>query len=590
MASLPENFKIVSKFNGYSNKQDITNLGDGFLVSGSQNVISTDGNTIAVRKGFTLFGAANAALTPIKRSFEWKTARGLEIPLRSYGTKLEFEYLNTWIKLFDVPMGETNLFEFDSIWDNNEKQDKLLFVNGNNNLREWSGGITTFASATATTITKQGTTTWKEEGFTNTGSVTIGAITYTYTGFDVTGTQITGVNPNPTLGGHVAGDLIFQTVKTNANQPATGVKNDLIAVSRNQVYLASYTSRLVYISKNTNYLDYAFSTPRVPGDGALITLDGTPTGFAIQEENIYISAGADQWYKTEFTLSQDITKEFLRIIRLKTDSQGAAIKQSAIGLMKNKIIFISNEPTLDFLGRIENVDTPQGVPLSDPIKNDFQAYNFTDAHVKYFKNNLYIALPRESRLLIFNLQKGYWEPPQILPAGRLAIINGSLYLHSNVVPETYKLFDGTSDNGNPIAANAKFSYMNFGARANKKTFNEWYTEGYISTNTTLTRKLYYDYKGIQNINSEDILGNDSFPFVLNVSSGSLGKKSLGKAKLGGSGGDEFPKFRIIHPVIEQDFWEIQPEYSSNGIDQRWELIAFGGNIDYSEADNNEIKK
>lgn len=586
---LPEEFKIVSQFRGYSNKQDITNLGDGYLVEGSQNVISTDGNTIAVRDGFTLDGSSNSALTPIRRSFEWKTSRGVEVAIRSYDNKLEFRYGGVWRQL--ATSYSSVLFEFDTIWDNNEKQDKLLFVNGDSNIYEWSGGITTLGSVGAATLTLQDLTkTWKGEGFTNTATknVIIGGITYAYTAGEGTN-QLTGVTPNPTLGGHTAGDLVFQAVATNTNKPGSNVKNDLIAVLRNQVYIASYTSRLVYVSKNTSYTDFTFSSPRLPGEGALITLDGTPTGFAPQEENMYISAGTDQWYLTNFELSADLANETLRIIRLKTDSQGAAIKQSAIGLMKNKIVFISNEPTLDFLGRVENVNTPQGVPLSDPIKNDFQDYDFTDAHVKYFKNNLYIALPRESRLLIYNIQKGYWEPPQILPAGRLAIIGGELYLHSNVVPETYKLFEGTSDNGNPIAAVARFSYMNFGARANKKVFNEWYTEGYISSNTALTRKIFYDYKGFNSINTEDILGNN-LNIILTSSSGSLGKLSLGKAKFGGSGGDEFPKFRIIHPVVEQDFWEIQPEYSSNGVDQRWELIAFGANVDYSEADNNEIKQ
>jgi hypothetical protein len=305
MSSIPENFKIVSKFNGYSNKQDITNLGEGFLVDGSQNVISTDGNTIAARKGFTLYGAANAALTPIKRSFEWKTARGLEIPLRSYDTKLEFEYLNTWYQL--ATGFSSVLFEFDSVWDNTEKQDKLLFVNGDSNLREWSGGVTTFASATATTVTKQGSSSFIEEGFVSTPkSFFINGITYTFTAFS--GDTLTGVAPDPTLAGHAVGSVIFQIIKTNATTPAAGVKNDLIAVTRNQVYLASYTSRLVYVSKNTSYIDYTFSSPRLPGDGALITLDGTPTGFAPQEENMYISAGTDQWYKTEFTLSKILLK------------------------------------------------------------------------------------------------------------------------------------------------------------------------------------------------------------------------------------------------------------------------------------------
>lgn len=586
------NFKITSEFKGYVNKREVTNLPPGFLIAGSQNVLSTDGDTVGIRQGYTLVGAANTALTPVESSYEWKTNRGDEWPVRGFGTKLQFKYTDdVW---YDLLTGLSSVdFNFTEFWNTSRAMDVLLFVNGESNIREWTGGVTTFASATINTITKEGSTTWAEEGFTTTGSIIIGGTTYTYSGGSGT-TTLTGVAPDPTAAGHAVGTVAYQAPISTANSAMTGIAaafpNDLIATLDNRVYVGSFTYRDIYLSKTNSYTDYSFATPRIPGDGALLRLDGTPTAFAPQENLMYISAGQDYWYKVVLTLSADLVNESAVIQRLKTDTQGAAKSQAMVGLMKNKIVFVSNEPTFDFLGRVENVDTPQAVPLSDPIKNDFDDLDFTNAHVKYFKNNIYIALPAESKLLIYNVQKGFWEAPQILPVRRLAIIDGDIHFHSNAVPETYKLFDGYSDNTNPIDAKARFSYMNFGDRAWQKVFTEWLSEGKIQSNTEIIMKLFYEFNGYETLVSETIAGSDS-TIVLSSSTGSLGKQSLGKSKLGGgAGGDEYPKFRVKHTEVPVDFFEMTVEYSSNDVDQRWEIIAFGPDVKFTTSDDASIKK
>jgi len=68
---------------------------------------------------------------------------------------------------------------------------------------------TTYASSTAVTITKQGAPTWAAAGFDTAGQVVIDAITYTYTGGSGT-TTLTGVTPDPTAGGHIAGAVVEQ--------------------------------------------------------------------------------------------------------------------------------------------------------------------------------------------------------------------------------------------------------------------------------------------------------------------------------------------------------------------------------------------
>lgn len=580
-------YSLVEQFKGYVNKVDQTKLGPGYLVSGSQDVVSTDGETIAQRQGYTLDGAANTALTPITWSTEWLTKRGLEVPLRAYDDELEYRYSGAWYRLADswtaLPKDAAEY------WDTTEGQDALLIVNGDDNIYYWSGGITTFASATSNTITKQGTTTWAQEGFLTAGTrqVIIGGTTYTYTGGETT-TTLTGVTPDPTSAGHSVGAVVHQALRTTSNKPAADVENDIIEVLDNQVYVASENDRQIYKSAVNDYTDYTFSSPRLVGEGGLITLDGTPTAMIPQEDVMYVST-TSQWFSIVFSLSSDLQNESIQVKRLKTNVKGGANNKYSVNHLKNVIAFVSNEPTLDQLGRVEDFNTPTTKPLSDPIKTDFNGYDFTNAHVIFFQNNVYIALPVESKVLIYNLEKGYWEAPHNLPVRRLAVIGNALYGHSNAVPETYKLYTGYNDNTNPIQAKAKFSYMNYGQRFNKKKLDEWVTEGYINSNTTLTCTLDFNYKGYTGSLSHDIAGDNEQFLEQNINYGGLGKYSLGKLPLGGSeAADELAKFRHIKKRQPKYFFELQPTYESYGVDYRWELLCFGGNTQAGSPGNNEV--
>lgn len=590
---MPKKFQLTNLrgFKGFIQKRDRTNVGANYLVKGSQNVVSTDEGRVAIRKGYTLDGAANSSLTEIESSFVWLTKRGLEVPLRSYDDELEIRYSGDWIRLED---GWTDVdFNYTTYWDTTELQDALLFVNGDSNIYYWSGGITTFASVTVNTITKQGTTSWTEEGFLTAGTrqVIIEGTTYTYTGGETT-TTLTGVTPDPTVAGHTVGAVVVQAVRTQANTPASGFNNDLIATIRNQVYVGDTTRRDVFVSAVSDYTDYTFSSPRLVGEGALLNIDETPTAFVEQEENMYIST-KNQWYNTRFELSSDLQNETLLIQRLKTSPLQGAINQSSVFKIKNDVIFLDGEPTIDSLGRIENVDTPQNLDISDPIKLYLQSLDTTNAAGIYWQNNFYMSIPNESVVLIYNIEKGYWEAPQILPISRFSIIDEHLYGHSNVVPETYKLFDDVySDNNNAINAIAKFSYRNYGLRAWQKNLTEWFTEGYIAENTEINLQLNYDYEGFERQQEFTIDGDDDTILFQPIADNSLGKNSLGKEPLGTTKDEleELSKFRQIDTTYKTDFYEIQAIYSSNDIDQRWEILAFGGDIVASTSDNNHIKK
>lgn len=585
-------YQLVSEFKGYRNKRDKTNLPPGYLIAGSKNVISTDGDLIATRPGYELYGAANSSLTPIESSYETITNRSVQIALRSYDDELEFLYNDTWYRLADSWAAVD--FNFAKYYDTTEQLDLVLFVVGDSNIYAWNGAVTTIASTTANTITKSGIETWAEGSFYASGNKTviINGTEYTYTGGEST-TTLTGVSPDPT--GEADGSVVFQKIVTNTNKPASGLENDLIEVLDNQVYVASTKRNQVYVSHVNDYTTYTFSSPRAVGEGALLTLDAAPTALLPQEKYMYISAGKSYWYQTAFTLSSDNTNEALGVERLKSGVSQAAKAQSMTGNVKDYVFFITNEPTLEQLGRIQDIDTPQSKPLSDDIKLDFDSYDFTGAHLKFFKNNVYIAVPVQSLLLIYNLSKNYWEAPQVLPAGRLAIIDDKLYLHSNTVPETYKLSFGLpvdqqvhNDNGFAMEAIARFSYMNYGLRANKKTYTDFYVEFYISSNTELTRKDFFEYQGVEAVETEIYLGSDQWA-LFDTAGGGIGKENLGKSKLaGGAGTDNLKKYRKVDQSPERDFYEMFTQFSSNSIDQQWAILSFGPDIAQSPNENFEI--
>lgn len=689
-------FKLVTQCKGYRSREDITNLEPGYLVKGSRDVLTNSANRVGVRLGYTLDGAANPALHPIESSYDWNTHIGQSRHTRSHTSTLEYRYVNTsnvvsWRTLASAFSNVA--FNYAEFWRREELADRLLFVNGTTNIFEWSGGITTFASATANTITKQGATTWAEEGFYFSGNivantiafvnsnpdtitdagngfiaagfyagqritvsgaanpgnnntftirsvtagtitliatdaltaeaagavitihsvrqVTIGGIVYTYTGGEST-TTLTGVTPNPTLGGHVAGDVIHQTIRTIPTLALVGIgssfKISLISTLYNQVYIGSLVERTIYASYADNYCNFTSSTPRAANEGGSLTLDGCPTGFVPQEDEMYISAGKDQWYRTQFEsfvnsvviggVQISTNYENLDLQRLKTNSLTAARYQNYISKDDNKVIYLNFEPSIDTLGRVDNIFAiPDITNISDPIRDDMNAYDFDNplGDIAFWKNFWYISVPAEGLVLVFNVAKKWWECPQMLPVGKFSIIDGELYGHSAHVPETYKLFTGFNDNNHPILAQAIFSFQNFGTRANLKSFNEMYVEGYISSNTDLTLGIQYEIDGCATNTFYDILGNDAQIVCLGGDDNSLGKHPLGSYPLGtlffGPNDQTLPpKFRVIKTFPRKDFFEVQFAFSSYGVDQRWELLAFGPEVTLSKNDSVYIKQ
>jgi hypothetical protein len=583
-------YQTLTEFKGYVTKDDKTNADKRVLVSGSQNVLINSEEKIATRGGYELKGVASSNRNPIESTFTWLNNRGVELPLRSYDDELEV-YLgtvdgvivNAWKKVADG--WSTVDFNYTTWWDATEVIDLLLFVNGDSNIYDWSGAVTTLKEATVNTITKNGTDTFGNDGFLTTGtrSVEINGTTYLYTGGEGT-TTLTGVTPDPS--GEAVNSVVSQSVRTNTNKPASGLTNDFISNLNNQIYVGSEKSRVIYVSSNTDFNDYTFSSPRVSGEGALLTLDGVCSGFAPLDTDmiVFVRDGA---FKTQFrqidvggTLS-----ETLEIKKFTTGSEQGAISQGFITNIGSSIAYVTNEPALRTMARVEDAGTVKVNLISDPVKPDFDNGTFTNGDMEFHKNQIYITLPPDGKVLIYDIEKKYWQPPQILPVRKLSIINSDLHGHSNVVTESYKLFTGTNDNELPFKAVVKFAYRTFGDRTNYKRFTEHYTEGYIKPNTRVKLTLNYDLDGSTKTLDKVIDGSDTNLRFESQVLGSLGQQPLGQSGLGGGEVDssEFPKFRHIAQVTPTNFHELQVVYETNQKDYQFEILAQGSNVLKSRA-------
>jgi hypothetical protein len=226
--------------------------------------------------------------------------------------------------------------------------------------------------------------------------------------------------------------------------------------------------------------------------------------------------------------------------------------------------------------------------LSMSIVNEFSNYDFTDGSIFYYQKFVYIAVPKSGVVLMYNMtnpQRQYWEAPQSIPVASFSVINGALYGHGYLKSETYQLFTGFNDLGAAIPATARFSYNSYGARANKKGYTEMFVEGYISGNTTLSLGITYELDGCATSNSFTLNGSNSqFVCVGSPLDNDLGKYPLGESPIGTNPTAPStlpPHFTWIKTFNNLYFIQDQITFTSNGIDQRWELLCFGPSLMYT---------
>lgn len=465
-------------------------------------------------------------------------------------------------------------------------------------------------------ITKLGTTTFAQNRFYSTRNKTLinvrtGSL-YTYTGGEST-TTLTGITPN-TVVDITANDILVQQYVSQSNKPSANHNNHTIYVFENQVVIGSNDDEEIYISANDSYSDFAFSSPRAAGEGALLTLSDPTRAISSIGSNLLIFSGQSTIFKVLFEQIAigSTLAETAKVKKLDIGVNQGALCHEAVLPIGNSIAYLSNEVALRIISNPDDLEGLNPKTYSNPIKPDFDAEDWfdgttPDAYMAWWKNIIFISAPQASHVYMLNFVedadgklKRYWNPPQVLPVGAMTIIDlddgkgGQLYGHSNVVPESYLLFDGASDGQYsdmdsteklPIEAIATFAYNSFGKQALLKNFDEYYVKGEITTNTTdLILTLKYDYEGSTQTLDKTIDGSDESILEGNVQFNSLAQQSLAVNPLGGflNPPSDARRFSKVFEYAKEDFFEISPTFSTNETDRYWAVITHGPNIELSK--------
>ncbi len=594
-------YQIVSGVKGYVSKPDPTNIAPEYLVSGSQNVVINDQERVETRAGYELFGVASTT-DLISSDYVWRNSGATstvpsEIMLRVSGTVLQYYATSSFENLFTL-VSTSSPVRFASVWDGTENMDILLFVNASSTLFEWSGGQGTFSSDTSNTIVLNDYI--DESRFLLSGLRQIRVKDtsgnwqlFTYTG--ISDKTFTGVTPDPTGYTIGSGATVVQAVRSNLRKPASKFVSDTIKVLNNQVWIGSQYSRQVYVSSNASSTDFSFSSPRVPGEGALITLDDATIGFeSPDDDKMLIFSGKDRIYQVSFEISAGDTgdREVPKVKPLLVSSGQGTLSQELIGKIKQAVVWVSNNKELVEYGQIENLPNPQSATISDPIKPDFINADFTNGEIEFWRNNIFITAPPDGKIFIYDLSKGFWQPPQVMGMRRLSQYRDLLYGHGQSVAETYKLFTGLSDDGNDIEAKAHFSYVNGGRRDALKNFNRFFTEMYLASNTKVDVSILYDWLGSKGIVTYELDGADTTFLFIPESGASLGVNPLGTNPLGGvlSSGSDLSKYRRFKPLVPKDFFEYQVRIESNASSTAWQILSTGANVSLSNNSPTTITK
>lgn len=630
------NLSLTEEVSGYVTNEEPSNTSPKLLVAGSQNVFVDVQKKVKTRPGYTRLGAANTALTHCRNAWTWMVSRKFEagsstttqtLAQRFYDDELEVYLgtvdgyaINAWTRV-SSGWSTTKRLRHTSWFDATEKKNLQLMVIGTDKLYEWGGGVAVVDSVGVGTVTKKGTNTFAQNNFYTTRNKTFVCVRtgteYTYTGGETT-TQLTGISDTTGL---AANDILIQKVIETDNKPEDGYNADFITTFNNQIVIGSETDGRVFISKDDDYDDFTEASPRITGDGEILTLTETTRALATLGEYLLIFSGKSTIYRVNFNQITvgDVLTESTVVKRLDTGVNQGALCQEAIVPIGNALAFLTNEVALRIIENPEDLSGINPKTFSNPIKPDFDAEdwwdssNNADAFGVWYKNMLIYSVPQASHVYMLNFvedangaTKRFWNPPQILPVGPMSIIDlddgkgSQLYGHSNAVPESYLLFDGASDGQYsnmavedklPIATKAVFAYNNFGKRGILKNFDIYYTEGEVVANTDITMTLDYDYDGVAQSIEKTIEGDNEDILEGSIGFNSLAQQSLAINPLGGllNPPSDARRFRAEFEIAKEDFFELRVTFESSIVDGYWAVIAHGGNIQLSNRKPTNIR-
>ena len=579
-------------FTGYHTKSDPSKVAMAANPQG-QNTVINDGDRISIRKeGYELFPESGTLATStenIKSMHTFRRRDGENILMRTYSDKLEYfdESGNQWEVLRD---GYTTGTEF-GFADYNINTDQTSFVyfgNAHEDFSKWTGVKTNL-----TQDVKTGTTTIHvEDGVT--GWKTSGSLVFCGTEHDYSARSSNTMTLSTSAKVDCSsGRAVAEAVSTSSTLP----KGNKYMVANNRLFISGLTStpQIVAFSEygnadNFNINLVSDSTAADPGAFNLAEGGGAVTAMVQDESSLYFFKKSII-YKA--TLDDTLyTLNALKPFDGKSQTVGAVSKNSVFA-GGNGIFFITPDNQIMNLTRVENVDHPQIVPISDKIKPTTDAGNFASSSGIFYRDKAYFSFQANDdssvndTVLVYNQSEQQWESPVVgWNASVWSIYNdGSgdkLFFGDSNTNNTYQVTPGAQDGKFGLTANWRSKLYDFGLPHQQKSISNVFVEGYIAENTDLEISLLLDEDGFtQSYNTTLDGANDQYIFDA-TEYNRFGLSPFGSERFGSN--DDFSNLRPFRIYLNKDFRKVpfyraQLEFASDGDNQSWEVLRYGFKVE-----------
>lgn len=603
--------------------------GGCYLTYGTKNVLIGKDGSIESRKGKVRIGQQNDALNqPVIWSDTWLTSWGDELSMRVVSLLNGFrqwEVFDKWSQQWSSIMGNnsylassnSSIITGASWFDRIIGRDLYLLATGNSTgVMKWDGGVAHGNSQSGGTALYKSGTSWKLTGFSGDLSYrkfTYRGVTYTYTGGEDTNT-LTGISPTLPNDFTYNDPIIAYPVSYWITIPLsiTNFYSDIIAVRKNQLYLASSTRREVFISKQDNFADFGFSVPvRIAGEGAYTVLDQYVQAMSVDDMgNMTVSCGNSLYYDLSFkdvsvstgnsTTVTSIAGEILVVDRAKIAEGAGVMNAHSLTNTKNGVMVLTKDKSVDYLSRLKvyNNSGKESLPISEPIRLELDRYNLDKAVLKYYKGAVFLLIPEENKLFMYDTIREMWQPPMTSTSKFLSVYDGDLLVHSNIKSESYRMFYDTQDNGTPIAYEIVFGYKNGGVRDITKSVSSYFLEMKINEKCDkMSLEIEKGYKGTQGLETIEFGIDDGEQFLnrsplYDAGIGDGIGSQIGSTLYTDDFDESFIKYKRVFPfyIAEEELYEVRARIKVDKADTRFKIVSQGFALLSAETHNDNLIK
>ena len=416
-----------------------------------------------------------------------------------------------------------------------------------------------------------------------------------YTG--LTATTFTGASGTPAC-------AVDRAVAQSPVTFTSNVRGNIYLAWSNRLFIAGITStpQAVYFSRYGDANDFVGaalvtdSTADAPGIFNLAEGGGAVTGMVHDE-------GAAYLFKKSIIYKVTLDDAFYTLRSLKPfdgkSQTTGSVNPKLTFTGGNGVFFVTPDNQIMNLSRVESVDYPQIIPISDAIKPTTDAADFNSGAGIFFQNNAYLSAQSTNASIavdstfLYNNSKKVWESPIVGWSPNVWAIyddgdGEKLYFGDALTANVFLVSNESIDNDLGIAANFRTKQFDFGLPATLKEIENIYIEGYITDNTNLTISLLLDENGVTQRLSTVFAGTESQYYFSADSFNLFGFHPFGTERFGTSDVSGKRKFRIYlnKNLRRLPFYVAQLEFASDGVGEGWEITRVGFKVrEHSQPEN-----